>query len=446
MFCEKCGAKIEDGAKFCEVCGAPVENAAEAANQQGGTPTQEQAEQAAPVKKPKKPFVVAAVILAVLVSAVGIVWYIASRPVTVNLDNYVTIDYSGYDTMGTAYVTLDESAFLADYKDKIKIRDAYSNTISDFIVDNNYVSAAAVLLYSGYLQASLDTDTDLTNGDTVTVVWDCEDELVETYFNVNLKHSETEYTVSGLQEIETVDVFEGIEVEFSGTAPDVSAEVVSTNGWLDTWDYTLSPKVGMENGDTITVSISDDAAETLLETYGVVPESQTTQVTVSGVDYYATSLDDITEEALAEMQAQSEDEFNASEVATWAAWDEDISLTSMEYVGCYFLHIKDYDAWSDTNYIYLVYKITAKQQDTEHSYYWFTRFTDGIVQTDGTFSIDYRDYDTPSNSFYFNPETDDGNYYIYGCYYSGYEDLDSLLNENVISKTNLYTYESSIEE
>ena len=24
MFCEKCGAKIEDGAKFCEECGTPV--------------------------------------------------------------------------------------------------------------------------------------------------------------------------------------------------------------------------------------------------------------------------------------------------------------------------------------------------------------------------------------------------------------------------------------
>lgn len=28
MFCEKCGAKIPDGASFCEKCGAPVGGAA----------------------------------------------------------------------------------------------------------------------------------------------------------------------------------------------------------------------------------------------------------------------------------------------------------------------------------------------------------------------------------------------------------------------------------
>ena len=41
MFCNKCGAQIEDGAKFCPVCGAPVE--AQAPQVNPGTAIQEAA-------------------------------------------------------------------------------------------------------------------------------------------------------------------------------------------------------------------------------------------------------------------------------------------------------------------------------------------------------------------------------------------------------------------
>ena len=88
MFCRNCGSKIEDGAQFCAVCGASVSPDDQA--QTGGAnpspvdaavPTGPQqvdmaAEAVAPIpKRSKKPFIIAAVVVALLAVGGGAGWY-----------------------------------------------------------------------------------------------------------------------------------------------------------------------------------------------------------------------------------------------------------------------------------------------------------------------------------------------------------------------------------
>ena len=70
MFCENCGAKLEDDAKFCTECGTPVEDIAvsEPAPQPVAQP--QPVQQTAPQKSPLVPILIA--VLAVLVIAIGI--------------------------------------------------------------------------------------------------------------------------------------------------------------------------------------------------------------------------------------------------------------------------------------------------------------------------------------------------------------------------------------
>ena len=323
--------------------------------------------------------------------------------------------------------------------------ESYAPYASVSIDSDETNSALRELGIKNYVTFSLEgTTTDLDNGDTFTAKAEYdEDGLLALGFVVEADTAEIE--VSGVEEVQVVDVFADLKIEYSGYAPLAKASVSS-----DSYDtlYDLGIKyyvdldcdaTGLSNGDTFTVT-ADVNEESLLK-LGYVVEKTSKTITVSGLTSYYTILSDIPEEAMEEMEEQIESEFD-SYVA--AQWDDNEELEEFELLGCYLLTPKYLDNASDyrslANRIVFVYRVSLTVDDEDYggevTYYTAYYFDDIFELADGTYSIDLDGCGSLSNSYSFAARYS----------YRGYETLDSLFSDYVTAYVDDYNYESTVEE
>lgn len=104
----------------------------------------------------------------------------ANQKVPVELDNFITITYDGYDTEGTAKAHFDKKAFVAHYGEQVE-------DINGLIAD--------------CIDGNLSEDEGLSNGDKVVYQWDVDAETAESNYKVLLSYNDIEDTVSGLEDL-----------------------------------------------------------------------------------------------------------------------------------------------------------------------------------------------------------------------------------------------------
>ncbi len=453
MFCTNCGGEIREGAAFCPHCGQPIEPrqasqpeaSAEAA---GDIHSSEGAGASGHDGRPKwVRIVIIAVVAAAVVIVALVVGVSASR--RINLNKYVEVTFEGYDGYGTANVTMDWDALSSKYDKRIKVDDSgwgwFYGSFSEIVNDCTYMS--------------VDPQYDLSNGDEVTISWDVDTASIDQLIRKSVKISADPktYTVSGLEEVEEFDAFETVQIEFLGTSPNATAEIVSAP---DDLVITLSDTYDLAVGDVVTATISEDSAMAYAQEYGRIPAELSKDYTVEDVAYYVTSLDQIPEDAMEKMEAQAEDAFHADV----AGWSENARLDSQEYIGSYFLTAKEGTNPSTKNAIYVVYSIHAtqfgkdesgSQTETGVDYYWYAGFSNGMVLSDGTYSMDYNDYSVPE-SYWGSASTFQVVTYDYSeeyewdqeisLTYDGYQDLDSMFNHLITANIDSYAYESTVED
>ncbi len=467
MYCNNCGSEVKSGSKFCPKCGAPVTPTETQKEETSGFPNDDTATSDSASSQPsseinastqkRRPkwwiFVIIAVVVVVVILAI-VFGRRSSREI--NLNDYVTVEFAGYEGYGTADVSFDWDSLSSKYDQKIKVDQSgwggFYDSFSELLDDCIYMH--------------VDPESGLSNGDEVTVSWDVDTEDLDACIEGTIKISadpET-YTVSGLEKGDTFDAFEGVSVEFSGTSPDATAAIIKSADVPSQLSFSLDRSEGLSIDDTVTVRISDESANAYMQEDGLFPEELTKSFPVENVAYYVTDLDQIPEDGMDKMKEQAEDVFN-SIVAEWDS--EERVLKSMDYVGSYFLTEKEGVENANANMIYMVYNIHATQlgkeangNQTEESvdYYWYLGFTNGMVLADGTFSIDYNDNITPSAYSNFITETGDGFNVITYDYtqempwsqeidldYTGFKDLDSMFNSVVTSRIDEYNYESTVE-
>ncbi|MCC8152668.1 MAG: hypothetical protein LIO96_14835 [Lachnospiraceae bacterium] len=295
-----------------------------------------------------------------------------------------------------------------------------------------------------YISVDVDAGDGLSDGDIVTLDWNVNTSYLESALNAEFTYTEEEYTVNGLEEMESFDAFENITVEFSGMSPRATASIECSDPDLDSSYFDISPSGNLTIGDTVTVTISESSREQMIQELGKVPEETSREYTVESVAYYATTMDDIPEDALAKMQTQAEDAFTVNVVNS--NYRDDTSLLSLTYLGCYFLSSKEMESWRHYNIIDLVYEVKINQSGSELTYYWFCQFINAEILDDGTFTMDYGDYDAPTGGLSVwvscDLTSEDGTTHSYG----GSADLDSLFNILVASKVDEYNYENTVEE
>lgn len=235
--------------------------------------------------------------------------------------------------------------------------------------------------------------------------------------------------------LEKLDPFENLKVTFTGTVPDSKISISNQNSRVV---YTPSKQTGMKNGDKITVTAE------LFSFYSDQFELTQTEkeYTVSGLSAYAMKLDEIPEETKEKLLKQSE-----SLIAAQAAkWLDGNKLLGTEFIGYYFLALKDgFTSYSNTNRIYCVYKVnaliggkyTTDKTDHEDTYYTYCNFNDIMLLSDGVCSVDLSHGALVSNQV-------KGEYGNYG--FNGYKDLDSMFSAAVTKQIDKYDYENTVKD
>lgn len=361
----------------------------------------------------------------------------------INLNDYLDVTYSGYDSAGVATSEFDIDKMIKDNSEAFGIKGD--------VTDSELLKIEADL--DDVIDGSLDKTTDLSNGDRVSYKWNVSmtDKLREKY-KVEFVSEDKEFKVDSLDEVEEFDPFENLEVTFSGIAPNGSAKISGSIEEVPSLYFKADKTSELKNGDIITIildSYEDDIESYCLE-YGKVPTELEKDVTVEGLSSYVSKIDEIPEDMQEKMKQQAVDSFNANA----AGWAEGNSLENAEFIGYYFLSPKEGFYTSYDNLLYCVYKITAnitgctsentdEQQTVQEEYYTFYRYSDIMILDDGTCSVNLSDGRMTNNRI----ESNYGavNFWFSSYYFYGYRDLDSMFNECVTQEISDYNYESTVQ-
>lgn len=347
----------------------------------------------------------------------------------INLEDYLSVTYSGPNGYATANVDFDYLSF------------------GDAIAENSKnetMSLFEIGMAADNVTIDNDAAENLSNNDTFTVTfnWDAAEAK-----KLGLKYvgKEKTYTVEGLADVTEIDPFQDVTLEYSGTAPEGKANVKnnSSDSFLSTLRYSAAKTNELSNGDKIVVKIdTPDVEQKALENSYVLTQTEK-EYTVEGLPYYVSALSDIPDDMMEKMKKQTEDVIDAG-TAEWDSRNE--ILGEKEFLGNYLLVKKGTDLYGDINYCYCVYKINATCEGEEFSYYYYVGFKDIIILEDGQCSVDLTDYIKPYGSAIFGHVSGEAFRMGDKYYYIGYQDLDSMFNNCVTQNIDDYTYESTVKE
>lgn len=460
MFCNKCGAPNDDGAKFCLSCGQPLKAADEkeaaspvapAEAKESTSPVEPAATaqtvqyanmaQQAPVQQaPKKKFpifLVIGIVVAILAVIGGILVFRMTRKTTIDMDKYMTIEVKGYDGYGEAEAVIDWKAIEEDYGSKLRFTKEYKDAAQDF---GGWYSEIDYL--EGYVSVEFDQEKNLSNGMEINYSWVVMGAL-EDVLRVNLNYSNGSYKVEDLKDLLAIDVFNNLEVTFSGSAPNGTVSWEYTGSDFNYFDYSCDKSEGLSNGDEVTFTISKDAVEDMARYTGRTAETYSKTYTVEGLQTSLTDFSQVKDEELDKIKKHTEEIYRSGIENLDMA-----SLSEINYVGSYFLKLKDDDSWNDANKLYTVYKVkvrfsyegeNGKPVELDKELYWFLNYRNLKLSEDGAVDVDLDDYVTPFGSVHVEGTVaaEDGEKPAWSLY--GYETLEELFETDVKVNDSEYT-------
>ncbi len=361
------------------------------------------------LKTDKKLQGICAGVLAAIVLIIGIVVWRANAAKTVDLSDYYTVEFSGANSAGTATVNVDS--------------DKLYNALTD-------AGGNKIITYSGQydimnsIDAKVTPDEKLSNGDKVTLSFTYSSAIAKKY-GVKIKGKDVKVKVEGLKDVEEIDPFDYVTITYDGVEPYIypNVEVDSSKiKFLDNVYFSLDTYSGLSNGDEFTVTAEVDEDYALSQGYRLKKTEK--KYTVDSADKYITSLDDLTEGQLAELQKEALDEITA-EMA-----DEDYTISEPAYIGAYLLTPKSKSSYSG-NSLYLIYQVSATDPDGDFAdvpVYMPIKVEDVLAKGDGT--MDYYSVDLDWHYEYPN----DGWTSVYG-YLDGGELYSGIVTSNVDNYT-----------
>lgn len=231
----------------------------------------------------------------------------------------------------------------------------------------------ALVEYDAYyegIDVSLDKSDNLKNGDVVTVT-------VSVSGNVQkkVKGGKKSFTVSGLEAVETVDVFQDMNYRFEGMNGKATLSISnnSIDPFIATCEFVADKKEGLTNGDVITISVVYNPAD--VGNFGCIPEKETTTITVEGLRTYVSEASQVPKELLEQLTADFLEHKGVPEGNEF--WG--LSYSNYEYHGSYLLVGRDDSTSYDTNINEIMVVISCER-------YW-----DGVYDQTQFFTLVFED-------------------------------------------------------
>lgn len=225
--------------------------------------------------------------LALLALSGAAVWFFTFD--TIDLNEYVTISYTGYDSSGTADVHL-----LGSKK-------------------YGYFLESAECSLTG-------ENGSLSNGDILALSFTYDKELAKQN-HLRVKTDKGELTVSGLPEaieLSADDIFDGLHISYEGIAPMVSVNISneSTDEFLNDITYEITDQRNFyDQGESFHVSADMDMEDALARGYHITADREdlTREYLVESGQRYLSDVSEITPEMLQELNRTGASLFGAAD-------------------------------------------------------------------------------------------------------------------------------------
>ena len=482
MQCHNCGKEVANGAKFCKYCGSRLtekqessdiaekqdvpeeegedKGASETVKQEALDITDKQEssgavedEQAMPSKERNAASEKRKASPIVLISAaVGLVvllfltLFLTSFGSGINLNKYMSLETEGYEGYGKTKLSIDWDAIEKKYASKMSFTEAAKEEYGMFL---SMMSPVEILREN--VRVEVDKSSDLSNGDELKYTWHVNEERINKYVKCKLKWKDGEYKVSSLKKVEKMDAFSGLGLQFSGIAPNGEVRLQYNGKGIDVSDFRCDKTSELENGDIVTVTLSEDAIPKLVESYGMVPQEMKKQYTVSGLDKYISKTEEIDPVTIKALQDQAWDEYQEYMANSWS---KEASLESFDYLGTYLLTNKSKEEW-EQNRLYLVYRVKSRinysgsygNYNQVNDIYWFISFPNLILKANGKVEVeDILNGSTPLSTFDVDSGLSDGWFGTLKWSYYGFGSLESLYKFAVTANLSSFNHEDHVEE
>ena len=433
--CPKCGHENVIGSAFCKECGTKLsEEKTVNADEVKKTVRRLKTKAMSLPRSVMACFGAAFVIILILI-IVGI-----NNASTINLNDYLTFKSSGYDGYGKVTAVIDWNKIEERYKSKVRFTLSAQKELGQM---SQAVSPFSYL--EDNISVNINNNKNLKNGDTVNYTWYVSDEL-NKYVKVKLKYKDGSFMVRDLEKLDTTNVFEDLQVAFSGIAPMGRASLEYVGNDLNSEYFSIENKEGLSNGDTVVVKLDERATEYLAEREGKIPLKMSEEYTVSGLDSYLVSKNDINESEWEPLINQGYDVFRSNA----AKWNENTTiLEGCDYIGSIILSPK---INNEVNQVYLVYRIKVHEKynndeksfDEHTTYYWYVKYNKVLVGEDGKISCDINAYSRPSDSFEIDSGISSGWFSNYTWKYYGYDSIPSLRRHVIDMNLDAYVPEDNL--
>lgn len=256
---------------------------------------------------------------------------------------------------------------------------------------NGYGTASVSEASDYILTCTLSKTEGLTNGEQITLTVKApsnrvlSDYCAEKY-GIIPKESSCKVTVYALEEADTVDLFEDVDVTLTGYSPYLGISVYGKYEHKNIgYNYVPSDSGYFAIGDTVTIEAyvndwvqTQTLEEKCLDVLSALPSATTYSYTIGeDTPYYILETEQLSEEHLNELIAEAKDHFDSSA----ARGTSDVQ--NCRYYGYYLQTVKRYKSYGSVNCIYIIHEIEYTEDDETYTHYNVVKFTNVIVDKKG---------------------------------------------------------------
>jgi hypothetical protein len=209
MYCRICGAEIPDDSRFCPECGAAISDDSIYQSQE------ERFHRASLVSNnsANRKKIIGGIIIGAILVIVVLALTLSFKAPEININDYVYVSFLDHDGIGNAGYGFDYDRLAKEHGDDILSAyrrmhkdNSFQGIVNEIMhkdeVDYDRLTKSFV---DTYVECVFDKDYGLSNGDIVTLFWNCDTEYVLEKTGIKLICEDQEYTVSGLEPMPNSD-------------------------------------------------------------------------------------------------------------------------------------------------------------------------------------------------------------------------------------------------